>query len=53
LGVSPKEAWKTCKSGKGLWRLSLTPAANMGMSKNWFTEMGMLSAAKMYAEVKS
>jgi RNA-directed DNA polymerase len=52
-GVSPKEAWKTCKSGKGLWRLSLTPAANMSMSKNWFTKLGMLSLASMYAEVKS
>lgn len=51
-GVKPTDAWKTCKSGKGLWRLSLTPAANMGMSIDWFTKLGMLSLSKVYAEVK-
>jgi RNA-directed DNA polymerase len=52
LGVSPKEAWKTCKSGKGLWRLSLTPAVNMGMTVEWFNQLGMLSFSKQYDAVK-
>lgn len=51
-GVKPADAWRTCKSGKGLWRLSLTPAANTGMSIDWFTKLGMLSLSKLYAEVK-
>lgn len=53
LGVPPKEAWKTCKSGKGLWRLSLTPAVNMSMTAEWFNQLGMLSFSKQYDEVKS
>jgi RNA-directed DNA polymerase len=51
-GVTPTEAWKTCKSGKGIWRLSLTPASNMGMSNEWFDELKMLSFSKLYEEVK-
>lgn len=52
LGVSPKEAWRTCKSGKGLWRLSRTPAVNMGMTVAWFDQLGMLSLSKQYDTVK-
>lgn len=52
-GVKPEDAWKTCKSGKGIWRLSLTPAANMGMSRSWFAKQGLLSFSGVYAKVQS
>lgn len=53
LGIKPKDAWHTCKSGKGIWRLSNTPASNMGMSKMWFVQQEMLSFSEVYAKVKS
>lgn len=53
LGIKPADAWNTCKSGKGIWRLSNTPAAKMGMSKNWFTQQELLSFSEVYAKVRS
>jgi len=53
LGIKPADAWHTCKSGKGIWRLSNTPASKMGMSKRWFTQQEMLSFSEVYAKVKS
>lgn len=53
LGIKPVDAWRTCKSGKGIWRLSNTPAAKMGMSKKWFTQQELLSFSEVYAKVRS
>ena len=53
LGAKPSEAWRTCLSGKSIWRLSNTPSANMCMSKNWFTTQGLLSFSEVYAKVRS
>lgn len=43
LGVNPRTAWNTAKSGKGLWRLSRTPALQQAMSKAWFDEQGLIN----------
>lgn len=43
LGVDPRSAWNTAKSGKGLWRLSRTPALQQAMSNAWFNENGLIN----------
>jgi len=52
LGISEVEAWKTFKSGKGLWRLGCTPVAHMAMNRKWFNELGLQSFRQLYVEVK-
>lgn len=52
LGISEADAWKTFKSGKGLWRLSQTPVASIAMSRKWFNELGLQSFSQLYEEVK-
>ncbi len=43
LGINPRSAWNTAKSGKGLWRLSRTPALQQAMSNAWFNEYGLIN----------
>jgi len=43
LGVNPRSAWNTAKSGKGLWRLSRTPALQQAMSNAWFNKHGLIN----------
>ena len=43
LGVHPRSAYNTAKSGKGWWRLSATPALQQAMSKAWFQEQGLIN----------
>ena len=38
LGVEETLSWRTALSGKGWWRLSNSPAVNIGMNKMWFTQ---------------
>jgi RNA-directed DNA polymerase len=40
--------WRTALSGKGWWRLSNSPAANIGMSNQWFAEQGYYSLTHNY-----
>jgi hypothetical protein len=35
-------------SGKGWWRLSNSPAVNIGMNKQWFAEQGYYSLEYNY-----
>lgn len=40
--------WRTALSGKGWWRLSNSPAVNIGMNKQWFAEQGYYSLEYNY-----
>lgn len=46
LGVEETLSWRTALSGKGWWRLSNSPAVNIGMNKMWFTQMGYYSLSE-------
>jgi RNA-directed DNA polymerase len=51
--VSEDQAWRVALSGKGWWRLALTPQSNLAMSKDWFSEQGLISMAERYIELKT
>lgn len=48
LGVEETVNWRTALSGKSWWRLSNSPASNMGMNNQWFTEQGYYSLYAHY-----
>lgn len=48
LGVEETLSWRTALSGKGWWRLSNSPATNIGMNKMWFTQQGYYSLSENY-----
>ena len=48
LCVEEKLSWRTALSGKGWWRLSNSPAVNIGMNKQWFTLQGYYSLYENY-----
>ena len=48
LGVEEKLSWRTALSGKGWWRLSNSPALNIGMNKMWFVQQGYYSLSENY-----
>lgn len=48
LGVEETLSWRTALSGKGWWRLSNSPALNIGMSKMWFAQQGYYSLSENY-----
>jgi group II intron reverse transcriptase/maturase len=45
LGVEETLSWQTALSGKGWWRLSNSPALNIGMNNKWFADQGYYSLA--------
>lgn len=51
LGVEQTLSWRTALSGKGWWRKSNSPASNIGMSKQWFTEQGYYSLSEHYQKL--
>jgi RNA-directed DNA polymerase len=48
LGVEETLNWRTALSGKGWWRLSNSPAVNIGMNKMWFATQGYYSLHENY-----
>lgn len=48
LGVEETLNWRTALSGKSWWRLSNSPACNMGMNNQWFTGQGYYSLYTQY-----
>lgn len=48
LGVEKTLSWRTALSGKGWWRLSNSPALNIGMNNRWFAEQGFYSLCDNY-----
>lgn len=49
LGVPAWSAQVLVSSGKGWWRLSLSPPTNQAMSNNWFEKQGLISLVKQRA----
>lgn len=47
-GVEETLSWRTALSGKGWWRLSNSPALNIGMNKMWFIQQGYYSLSENY-----
>lgn len=48
LEVEETLSWRTALSGKGWWRLSNSPALNIGMNNKWFAEHGFYSLTANY-----
>jgi group II intron reverse transcriptase/maturase len=48
LGVEETLCWRVALSGKGWWRLSNSPAINIGMNKIWFAQQGYYSLSENY-----
>jgi len=48
LGVEETLSWRTALSGKRWWRLSNSPALNIGMNKMWFAQQGYYSLSENY-----
>lgn len=52
LGVAEIEARQIGSSGKGWWRLSLTPAVNRALNNKWLKSMGFESLLEMQRRIK-
>lgn len=48
LGVLPQQAARLASSGKGWWRMALSPQANQAMSRDWFCSQGLLNLIDKY-----
>jgi RNA-directed DNA polymerase len=48
LGVSPLQASKLARSGKGPWRLTNTRQVKAAMSVKWFAQQGLVSLVHKY-----
>jgi len=51
LKVEKTLCWRVALSGKGWWRLSNSPALNIGMNNNWFLEQGYYSLTLNYQKL--
>jgi len=51
LGIEEELCWTTASSGKGWWRLSNSPATNIGMNNNWFITIGFCSLTINYQKL--
>lgn len=51
LGVEKTLSWRTALSGKGWWRMSNSPALNIGMNNHWFKEQGYYSLSENYGRL--
>jgi group II intron reverse transcriptase/maturase len=48
VGIEETLCWRTALSGKGWWRLSNSPALNIGMNNSWFSAQGYYSLSENY-----
>ena len=48
-GIAKSSASKVAYSGKGWWRLSVTPQIHRAMGNGWISEMGLRSLYETYA----
>ncbi len=48
LGVEETLSWRLALSGKGWWRLSNSPAVNIGMNNRWLAAQGYYSLSDNY-----
>lgn len=51
-GIKPDQAWALGGSGKGWWRLSLSPQAHRAMGKKWFMEIKHVGFAEQYMKLE-
>ncbi len=51
LGVGKRQAISLGLSRKGPWHLARTKATQIGMSKNWLKEKGLLSVKDLWAKI--
>ena len=51
-GIKPDAAWCLAGSGKGWWRIALSPQSHRAMGMDWFRELGVTSFADRYEAVK-
>lgn len=51
LGVEKTLSWRLALSGKGYWRLSNSPATNIGMNNEWFARQGYYSLSENYQKL--
>lgn len=51
LGVEKTLSWRTALSGKGWWRLSNSPALNIGMNNVWLAKQGYYSLSESYKQL--
>lgn len=47
-GIGPGSAWCVATSGKGWWRLSLTPQAHKAMGNGWWKLMGLITLTEAF-----
>lgn len=52
LGVAPRNAWNTAKSGKGWWRISMVPAVQQAMSNEWFNTQKLINLEQQARRLK-
>lgn len=52
LGVEEKLCWRTALSGKGWWRISNSPAINIGLNNQWLYSQGFYSLQLNYEKFK-
>lgn len=51
LKIERTLCWRVALSGKGWWRLSNSPALNIGMNNKWFLEQGFYSLTLNYQKL--
>ena len=51
-GINPDQAWTLGGSGKGWWRISLSPQAHRAMGKEWFREIKHTGFAAQYMKLE-
>ena len=51
-GVTPDQAWMLGGSGKGWWRIFLSPQAHRAMGKEWFKEIKHTGFAAQYMKLE-
>ena len=52
-GLGHDAAWKLAASGKGWWRIALSPQANMAMDMQWWEKQGHKSLLERYLVLQS
>lgn len=52
-GIERDKAWTLGGSGKGWWRLSLSPQSHRAMGKEWFNQIGLDGFADRYRQLES
>lgn len=52
LGGHPSGIWRTVKSGKGRWRMSLSLSVGEAMSNAWFDSIGLVSLEQQLLKLK-